>query len=220
MIEPCGQIQFAAHFNGYLMTKWHVFAAFLIAALVLIGANWFGLFIRINGEADRPWFYSDVHDPDAAVRVETIRRMSSDDDESGLLEGLNDENVDVRLLAASGLSYTLRNPDKRMRALIPLLNDVHPGVRREAAKTLSDFHFDPPLLAALDDDRPRVRAGALQAILFSQYGRYEKKFHSLERLRSSIPKLQKLADADSDAEVRERAQEIIKLALSKDGQGQ
>jgi hypothetical protein len=106
-----------------------------------------------------------LHGETPAVRVAAIRDMRSDPDVGILIQALNDEDVDVRIVAA----HHLQGPkaSKAARALIEALKDRHISVRKEAAFALASMGTEivPALVEALADPNPRVRAGTLLALL-------------------------------------------------------
>jgi hypothetical protein len=190
--------------------KWHVLTSLLIAVIILVVLESFGLLDGMQNTPTRGVFEADLRSPNLAIRAESIRRqmrLRTQRDDAALIENLQHENADIRLLAAQALGYEGPNAAQRVQALIPNLKDNHAGVRRETAGALGDNHLDPPLLAALNDESPRVRAGVLLALIYSN-GEKEVGL-PFKRLTGSVPVFTKLAKDDPDPEVRKTAERLL-----------
>jgi HEAT repeat protein len=112
----------------------------------------------------------------------------------------------VRLLAIERLGDSGRNGAV---ALVHLLNDDHAGVRREAAWSLGHIGSDawPPIKEALQDEKPRVRAGAALALANVYHDKGNDRWPSRER-EAIVPILSKLL-TDQDPEVGRNAKEAL-----------
>jgi HEAT repeat protein len=135
-----------------------LWAVFLVTlGLGVAGAIWWNL---------RLHYRATLQDPNPAVRAAAIRAMGFPGDVNLLIGALQDDNADVRLLAAQHLGGRGPESGRRADALIPILKDSHPGVRREAAEALCWIGAEavPALCRALADPDPRIRAGAALAL--------------------------------------------------------
>jgi HEAT repeat protein len=151
-------------------------------------------------------FTPTLQNANPAVRVAAIRASGREGHLDLLMKALQDEDADVRLVAAMYLM-------KRGTAAAPCaktlwtvrLYDNHAGVRSEAAKALHEIGAAaaPILIEALTDPDPSVRAraaGALRVVAFKKWnGR-----PSADELAKTSAALEK-ALQDEDAEVRENA---------------
>jgi HEAT repeat protein len=116
-----------------------------------------------------------LDDPDPAIRAAAIRALPLGCNNKALLDRLDDENANVRLLAAEKLGKDGYRRSKgshgaeRAGALIHMLDDESVAVRREAAWSLGSIGQDaaPALRSALTDDRSHGRSGAVLAIHFA-----------------------------------------------------
>jgi HEAT repeat protein len=160
-----------------------------------------------------------LDDPNPAVRVAALRALSRDDgDVDVLIKALQDEDADVRLVAAMRLHGRGRQAGKSAKALIVLLKDKHKGVRREAIEALSAIGAAaaPALVEALADPDPHVRAGA--ALALSDVGTpKESRTRFPEEKAMAVPALERLLN-DEDPDVRKnatRAMEDIREGLGR-----
>ncbi len=144
------------------------------------------------------WQEQDLQDANPAVRATALRARPGPREEH-LIQALEDEDADVRLLAAQ----RLHDPE----ALVCALGDRHLGVSREAARSLGEIGWAvwPALVKAMKDLRPRVRAGAVLALVFSSGDKAPSSWPSREEME---PPLRKLLD-DPDAEVRRNAKAAL-----------
>ncbi|HEV3144351.1 MAG TPA: HEAT repeat domain-containing protein [Gemmataceae bacterium] len=148
--------------------------------------------------ADRfsPTAYSpSIHDPDPAVRADAVRNNTFSSDAA-----LHDENADVRILA-------IWRAHGEYERIVPLLKDEHAGVRKEAAKALSNEKAWPVIQKALADPDPDIRKGAIAAILATRLEAYDWPPWPLKREGEVGSLLLKLAAEDPDAGVRLCAEE-------------
>jgi HEAT repeat protein len=101
-----------------------------------------------------------------ATIVAAIRGQGQTSDPDFLVSALKHEDADVRLIAAQHLAGSGPDVPKRAEALIEALKDPHASVRREAARSLGEIGPEvcPSLAEALQDNDPRVRAGAALAV--------------------------------------------------------
>jgi HEAT repeat protein len=198
------------------LSKWQLLMSVVFSLVILFGIERLGLLKRSAEPGDR--FQSDLRSRDAAIRAESIRRQflgrarfgeaqSAEQNDEQLIAMLSDENSDVRLLAAEALGHEGGGADRRVQALLPMLNDGHAGIRRAVALSLGDNRLDQPLLAALDDENAQVRAGALWALLYTQGDK--EPGHPLKRLKDSLPAFTKLAANDPDPDVRKAAERLL-----------
>jgi HEAT repeat protein len=107
-----------------------------------------------------------LHDANPGVRLAAVRDLDRDAGVDRLIDALNDEDADVRMVAANRLGQGDRHAEKKTPALVEALRDRHPCVRREAALSLGMIGPPavPALCEALHDADPRVRAGAALAL--------------------------------------------------------
>jgi hypothetical protein len=164
---------------------------------VVLGAA-FVVTAILREPAPARWRKEDLQDADPAVRATALRTAPGVGIER-LIQALEDEDVDVRLLAAQ----RLHDPE----ALVGALGDRHLGVSREAARSLGDIGWAAwrYLVEAMEDPRPRVRAGAVLALVFSAGDKFPSSWPSREQME---PPLRKLLD-DPDAEVRRNAKAAL-----------
>lgn len=141
-----------------------------------------------------------MKDPNPAVRVAAIRAGLG---QSSLIAALQDEDADVRLVAAQHLGGDGQGASERARALVGALGDAHAGVRREVAETLQRIGAAavPALSEALRHPDARVRAGAVLALGDPPK---QPRDRSAEEQRLVVPPLSGLLK-DPDAEVRRQA---------------
>jgi HEAT repeat protein len=151
-----------------------------------------------------------LDDPNPAVRVAAIRATGREGYVDVLANALQDEKADVRLIAAMYLQGRGSAAAPITQALISALKDEHAGVRRQAAEALSAIGAPaaPPLVKALSDPNPFVRAGA--ALGLSDVA-HPKDFRrrSPEERALVIPALEKLL-TDESPEVRRNVQKALK----------
>lgn len=146
-----------------------------------------------------------VDDPNPAVRVAALRATGWHGHVDLLTRALQDENADVRLVAAMKLQSRREEAASSVPALVLLLKDKHQGVQREAVVALSAIGAPavPALIEALADADPRVRAGAVEGL--GDLGHYkDSRKRSPEELAQVIAALEKLRE-DEDADVRRKA---------------
>ena len=136
-----------------------------------------------------------LDDDNPAVRAAAIRSFRGGSRQ--LIPLLADRGPDVRLLAVRRIGEAT--------LLIGALNDAHPGVRREAAWTLSEqgAHSWPVLRKALTDENPRIRAGAALALAYTPAHKEPELVPSREQ-GGFVPILQEL-QCDPNPEVRRNA---------------
>jgi succinate dehydrogenase/fumarate reductase flavoprotein subunit/HEAT repeat protein len=105
-----------------------------------------------------------VADPDHRVRIEAVRALVSVDDESGVAIAAGDDNREVRIAVANGLS-TLRTGTEVVRALVA---DPDPLVRAAALAALGSVGWGDPELGAVEraltESAWQVRQGAVRAL--------------------------------------------------------
>jgi HEAT repeat protein len=172
----------------------------------------FGLFLTVSFLWILVEHSSRVHglaDDRPASRAAAIRKMSRTGNEQLLIARLHDDDADVRLLAVERLGGPGPQGDARARALIPLLQDEHAGVRREAAWSLGLIGPDawPALREALGDESPRVRAGAALA-LGDAYQHKEPAPWPSREAPNIVPVLRPLLD-DPDPDVRRHVKRAL-----------
>jgi HEAT repeat protein len=151
-----------------------------------------------------------LDDPNPAVRVAALRAFGWNGNVALSTRALQDEDADVRLVAAMYLPSRKENAELSVKPLIALLKDKHEGVRRAAIEKLSAIGAPavPALLEALADPDPRVRAGAVEGL--GDVGRWKDERHrSQQELAQVIPSLEKLKK-DEDSEVRRQAKRILR----------
>jgi HEAT repeat protein len=161
-----------------------------------------------------PSIYSSFHhrslllqldDPNPAVRVAAIRATEHEGHVDMLMKALQDEDADVRLVAAMHLQRRRAEAAPSIKALIAALKDEHAGVRHEAAVALSAIGAPaaPALVEALTDPDPRVRSGAIVGLGDVARPKDWRKRPPEERALV-IPAMEKLLE-DDDPEVRQKA---------------
>lgn len=156
------------------------------------------------------WRHSpSIDDPNPAVRVAALRATGWDGHVALLTRALQDEDADVRLVAAMYLPRRRGKAEPSVKALVALLRDKHEGVRREAAEALFTIGTTaaPALVSALSDTDPHVRAKAawaLRVVAYKDKGR-EVSPDELASIASSLEKMQR----DEDDEVRRSAAETL-----------
>jgi hypothetical protein len=151
-----------------------------------------------------------LDDPNPAVRAVAVRATGWHWHVDLLTQALQDEDADVRLVAAMYLTRRREEAEPSSKALIGLLKDEHKGVRREAVEALSAIGAPavPALLEALADPNPLTRAGAIQGL--GDIGRpKDERPRSPEELAQVIPALEKL-QSDEDSEVRRNAKRMLR----------
>ncbi len=151
-----------------------------------------------------------LDDPDPAVRAAAVRATGWHGHVDLLKQALQDEDADVRLLAAIYLQPRSEKAGPSAKALIGLLKDEHKGIRREAAEALGAIGAPavPTLLDALADPNPLIRAGAIEGL--GDIGRpKDDRPRSPEELAQVIPALEKL-QTDEDSEVRRNAKRMLR----------
>jgi len=148
-----------------------------------------------------------LDDPNPAVRVAAIRATGYEGHVEVLANALQDEDADVRLVAAMHLKRRGSAAAPIIKDLIAVLKDEHRGVRREAAEALSFIGAPtaPALVEALANPDPRVRAAAIIG-LGDRPKDWRKR--SPEELALVLPALKKLLK-DDDPEVRRRAAKLL-----------
>jgi HEAT repeat protein len=148
-----------------------------------------------------------LKDPNPAVRVAAIRDSQERLPPHLLIGALQDEDADVRLVAAQ----RLRGQDEAsIRALVSALGDRHAGVRRQAAESLCWIGAPavPQLCEALKAPDPHVRAEA--ALALSDVARWkDSRRRDQAELDTVVPLLRSLLK-DEDAGVRRNAEIALK----------
>jgi ACS family tartrate transporter-like MFS transporter len=183
----------------------------LVAALVLL-AGWWA--VRVAHERGR-WARA-LADPSPAVRAWAVRRIPWEGNQQLLTKALEDEDRDVRQLAAMRLGGAGPRGAAAARALVGLLKDEQPSVRWEASWSLALIGPDtwPAIREALADEDPRVRAGAARALL-DAYRQHDVKTDNRDppwpsRYAEDVaPALAELLH-DKDPEVRHTAEKALK----------
>ena len=175
-----------------------------LGIVVLLASLWWGY---------RQWQHQKLaialHDPDPVVRMAAVRSAGKAGQVGPLLEGLSDENPDIRLVAAQLLGYSESKTKEAIQALLAILKDDHAGVRREGAEALYRMlpEAAPALYNALEDNNPRVRSGAALAFDNPVSDKMPRPRVPGER-ETIIPLLTKLLE-DKDEEVRHNANETL-----------
>ncbi len=77
-----------------------------------------------------------LDDENPAVRAAAVRSLPLRGNEERLIAALEDENADVRLLAAGRLGGATEKRAEGIAALVGALKDPHAGVRRQAVWSL------------------------------------------------------------------------------------
>lgn len=166
------------------------------------------------------WRHADtLDDPNPAVRAAAVRATGWHGHVELLTQALQDEDADVRLVAAMYLKSRREKAGPSAEALVALLKDKHEGVRREAVEALSAIGFPavPALVKALADPDPRVRIAALDGL--GNIGRpKEERMRPPEERAMVIPVLRRLR-RDNDPEVRQKAGELLRY-LSQQPRGE
>jgi vesicle coat complex subunit len=185
--------------KGRLVVTVSLLLPALLVAGMWVAASWW-----------RSWRVPRLDDESPGVRAAAIRALPRKGNEARLIQMLEDEDSDVRLVAIMALvePYHERENDcgaLRARALVRALGDDQLSVRREAAWSLSFLGPDswPVLREALEDDNPRVRAGAALALTY-RHPKAPNTWPSKQQLEDFRRLLQRLT-ADSDPEVRHNA---------------
>jgi HEAT repeat protein len=144
-----------------------------------------------------------LDDPNPAIRAAAVRATGWNGDVDLLTRALQDEDTDVRLLAAMYLGGRREQAGRSAKALVALLKDNHMGVRHEAIQALRAIGAPaaPALVEALSDPDARVREGALD-------GLGTRRLRSPEERASAISALQRLR-RDDDPNVRQKARELL-----------
>jgi HEAT repeat protein len=171
-----------------------------------------GLYAALFGPSwlrHRKWV-ADLRDPNPAVRAAAVRALSRTDRRHLLIGMVEDEDADVRLLAVMRLGGPGPDAPPRCRALIDALDDQHAGVRREAARSLGAVGPSawPALEQALQDKRPRLRAGAALALDLTCWEKDPDPWPAVQA-KTVVPSLEKLL-TDNDPEVRRNAAQALK----------
>ncbi len=150
-----------------------------------------------------------LQDPNPAVRIAALRAAGNEGHVDLLIQGLQDEDADVRLISAMYLKRPENATAPIIEALIAALRDKHAGVRREAAESLSYIGAPaaPALVTALADSDPRVRIGAILGL--SDRPKDIRK-RSPEERALVIPAMEKLLK-DEDLKVRGRAERFLRF---------
>jgi HEAT repeat protein len=152
-----------------------------------------------------------LDDPNPAMRVAAVRATGSHGDVDLLMRALQDEDADVRLIAAMYLAGRREEAGPSVKALVALLKDKHEGIRREAITALSAIGAPAAraLVEALSDPDPRVRDGALDGL--GNIGRpKEERLRSPEERALVISTLQRIMRMDDDANIREKARALFR----------
>jgi HEAT repeat protein len=146
---------------------------------------------------------SSLDDPNPAVRAAALRATGWNGDVDLLTRALQDEDADVRLLAAMYLGHREAEAGPSAKGLVALLKDKHKGVRHEAIQALRAIGAPaaPALVEALSDPDARVREGALDSL-------GTRRLRSPEERASAISALQRLR-RDDDPNVRQKARALL-----------
>jgi HEAT repeat protein len=152
-----------------------------------------------------------LRDPSPAVRAAAIRALARERASHLLVRMIEDEDADVRLLAVMRLGERGPKAVEWVRALVEALDDPQAGVRREAAWSLGAVGAAsaPALQQALQDKRPRVRAGAARALLGACSWKDPDPW-PVQQAKVIVPLLKRLL-SDKDAEVRGNAAMALKV---------
>ena len=151
-----------------------------------------------------------LNNPNPAIRLAAVRATGEHGQVDLLMQALQDDDADVRLVAATYLGQRREEAGPSSKALVALLKDKHEGVRREAITALSAIGAPafPALVQALSDPDPRVREGALDGL--GTIGRpNEVRMRSPEERASVIAALEKLG-RDNDPDIRQKARMLIR----------
>ena len=155
-------------------------------------------------------FAPTIYDADPAVRVAAIRATGYEGHVDLLRKALQDDDADVRLVAAMYLQRRGAAAAPCAKALLMAsLKDNHVGVRREAAEALHEIGAAaaPTLIEALADPEPRVRAKAARALSVVAVTKEERR-PPADELTSATAALENVLQ-DEDAEVRKNASNSI-----------
>jgi vesicle coat complex subunit len=154
-----------------------------------------------------------LDDPNPAVRVAALRATGSQGNVDLLIQGLQDEDADVRLVAAMHLRPREDQAASAIDVLIVALRDKHAGVRREAGEALSAIGAPaaPALVTALADPDPHVRIVAIVGL--SDQTKDTRK-RSPEELALVMPAVKRLLE-DEDPDVRRKAAHFLKYVHEK-----
>src|SRR5262249_57849068 len=108
----------------------------------------------------------DLADPDPAVRAAAVRALARAGRTHRLIGCLQDEDGDVRLLAAQAMGAWGRKCPQASRPLVQALGDPRADVRWAAAESLCSLSpaSVPALCEGLQHANPRIRAGAALAL--------------------------------------------------------
>ncbi len=152
-----------------------------------------------------------LDDPNPAMRVAAVRATGSHGDVDLLTRALQDEDADVRLIAAMYLAGRREEAGPSVKALVALLKDKHEGIRREAITALSAIGSPaaPSLVQALSDPDPRVRDGALDGL--GNIGRpKDERMRPPEERALVISTLERIMRIDDDANIRQKARTLLR----------
>lgn len=153
-----------------------------------------------------------LDDPNPAMRVAAVRATGGHGDVDLLTRALQDEDADVRLVAAMHLAGRREESGPSAKALVTLLKDKHEGVRREASRALSAIGAPaaPALVEALSDPDPRVRDGALDGLGNNGRPKDPPRLRSPEERASVISALERIMRMDDDANIRQKARALFR----------
>ncbi len=153
-----------------------------------------------------------LDDPNPAMRVAAVRATGSHGDVDLLTRALQDEDADVRLIAAMYLAGRREEAGPSVKALVALLKDKHEGIRREAITALSAIGAPaaPALVGALSDPDPRVRDGALDGLGNSGRLKDPPRLRSPEERASVLSALERIMRMDDDANIRQKARALFR----------
>lgn len=152
-----------------------------------------------------------LEDPNPAMRVAAVRATGWHGDVDLLTRALQDEDANVRLIAVMYLARRREEAGPSVQALAALLKDTHESIRREAATALSAIGAPaaPALVEALSDPDVEVRKAALDGL--GNSGRpKEERLRSPEERALVISTLQRVMRTDDDADVRQKARELLR----------
>lgn len=152
-----------------------------------------------------------LDDPNPAIRAAAVRATGWRGEVDLLTRALQDEDADVRLIAAMYLGRRREEAGPSAKALVALLKEKHEGIRREATTALSAIGGPaaPALVEALADPDPRVRDAALDGL--GNSGRpKEERLRSPEERALVISALERIMRMDDDANIRQKARALVR----------
>jgi HEAT repeat protein len=152
-----------------------------------------------------------LDDPNPAMRSAAVRATGWHGYVHLLTRALQDEDPDIRLMAAMYLGRRREEAGPSAKALVALLKDRHEGVRREATTALSAIGAPaaPALVETLSDPDPRVRNAALDGLGSSGRPK-EERLRSPEERALVISALERIMRMDDDANIRQKARALLR----------